>query len=676
LRPQLDPCESSGTTKAKFLLTSRRDEEDWLGEVPRRIKVPPMPMQERVQLARALAEKRGHRISEVADWRPLLRFTDGNPLTITVLVGQALRDGLTRKEQIDDFVSKLRAGEAKFDDEASEGRTRSLGASLSYGFDHGFSEQERKQLALLHFFQGFVDVDVLREMGHPETEWCLPEVRGLTREAGIALLDRAAEVGLLTSLGGGYFTIHPAVPWFFKSLFDTYYAGTSAGNPADRLGGDASPAGHPIRAFVEAMGRLGGYYAREHASGHSDVIAVVAAEEANLLHARRLARRNGWWELVISTMAGLSNLYDQTGRRTEWKGLVEEIVPDFVDPATDGPRPGRQDQWSLVTEYRVQLAREMRHWAKGERLQRLCVDWDRRRAEDVLDRHSGQVASPIVADEAEAGGSQRPANPPVKSPSFRDRLAAVLPLLSDVERNAIRTLAVSLHELGQIQRERQEQGCIASYEEALDLAEQIGDRAAAAACAFNLGIAYHEIPAIRDLDQAERGYRRSLELHDERDRLGRGGCQNNLGAVALERFEKARDAGEPDATQLAHLNAALEAYHEALELIPEDAVDDQAVAHNQLGVIYISAGDIDRALSHYRESIRYKESESDTYGAALTRYNVALALVRAGRLLDAREYARAARDGFASYGAAAEAEVQRAQGLIERIDKAIAGKNG
>ena len=32
----------------------------------------------------------------------------------------------------------------------------------------------------------------------PKANWCLPEVRGLTFEAGIALLDRAAEVGLLT----------------------------------------------------------------------------------------------------------------------------------------------------------------------------------------------------------------------------------------------------------------------------------------------------------------------------------------------------------------------------------------------------------------------------------------------------------------------------------------------
>ncbi|MEO8497669.1 MAG: CHAT domain-containing protein, partial [Planctomycetota bacterium] len=126
-------------TQAKILLTSRREERAWLQELPCRIAVPEMPMQERVQLARALAERHNRRLIEVDDWRPLLRFTQGNPLTITVLVGQALRDGLKTRDQITAFVDQLRAGEAAFDDEASEGRTRSLGASLSYGFEHAFT---------------------------------------------------------------------------------------------------------------------------------------------------------------------------------------------------------------------------------------------------------------------------------------------------------------------------------------------------------------------------------------------------------------------------------------------------------------------------------------------------------------------------------------------------------
>src|SRR5262249_15444211 len=115
-RELVDFLRDAAPTRAKFLLTSRRDEREWLGDLPARITVPPMPMQERVQLARALAEKHSRRLTDVADWRPLLRFTDGNPLTITVLVGQALRDGLKTREQIEAFVARLRVGEAAFED--------------------------------------------------------------------------------------------------------------------------------------------------------------------------------------------------------------------------------------------------------------------------------------------------------------------------------------------------------------------------------------------------------------------------------------------------------------------------------------------------------------------------------------------------------------------------------
>ncbi len=54
-----DFLHAAAGTRARFLLTSRRDERGWLGELPQRVTLPPMPMQERVQLARALAEKCG-----------------------------------------------------------------------------------------------------------------------------------------------------------------------------------------------------------------------------------------------------------------------------------------------------------------------------------------------------------------------------------------------------------------------------------------------------------------------------------------------------------------------------------------------------------------------------------------------------------------------------------------
>jgi tetratricopeptide (TPR) repeat protein len=625
-----DFLRAARDTQAKFLLTSRRDEREWLGDLPARVTLPRMPMQERVQLARALADKHRRRLIDVDDWRPLLEFTQGNPMTITVLVGQALRDGLKTKEQIEAFVGKLRAGEAVFEDEASEGRSRSLGASLSYGFDNAFSEEERKQLALLHFFQGFVDVDSLREMGNPQADWCLPELRGLNRDQGIALLDRAAEVGLLTSHDEGYYSIHPAVPWFFKRLFELYYPISSDAGVARSV--------EAARAFVGAIGGLGDFYVIQYSNGNSDVIGALSAEESNLLYARQLARAHGWWGTVTSAMQGLRTLYSHTGRGVEWARLVNEIVPDFVDPQTDGPLPGREDQWSLVTYYRVRLAGDARQWSEVERLQKIHVDWDRRRA-----------AHAITLTKEELDINQH---------------------------YYLRTLGTSLNELGKIQLGLNQPECVETFEEALELAEKLGDRPGAAACTINLGNAYLAIPALRDLAQAEHWYRYGLGVCEQHQLLDRAKLMAQLGQVASERFLEALKSEESDEKLIHHLNDALQFSSQGLELTPIDAVSELSLIHNQLGVINMRAGDFGRAMLHYREAIRYKEIRGDIFGAALTRYNVAILLAREGRLMDAREYAYAALRNFETYGDRAAEEIQATRELIADIEQLMQAQGG
>jgi len=253
-----------------------------------------------------------------------------------------------------------------------------------------------------------------------------------------------------------------------------------------------------------------------------------------------------------------------------------------------------------------------------------------------------------------------------------DRLRTVLANLDAAARNTVRSLWASLGELGQIQREQNHADCVASYRQALDLAEVLALRSEAAIAAYNLGGAFEDVPAVRDLAQAEHWYRRSLDLRDERDRQGQGGCHAQLGSVAFERFEEARAAGRPESELLAALNAALAAYQQALALLPANAVNDLAVAHNQLGMIYGTVGDFDRALPHYRECIRLAEGSGNLYQAGATRFNVALALLQSGRLTDAREYARAALRNFEPYGPGAAAETQRTQQLLAHIEQALA----
>jgi tetratricopeptide (TPR) repeat protein len=609
-----DFLRASRGSRAKFLLTSRRPERDWLHELPARIELPPMPFDECVQMTEELAKKLGRRLDDVKDWRPLLRFTQGNPLTLIVLVGQALRDGLKTAAQIAAFVEEIQAGEAVFEDEASEGRTRSLAASLAYGFENAFAEAERKQLAVLHLFQGFVEVSALQLMGDPEAGWCLPEVKGLTREVGIALLDRAAEVGLLTSFRGGYYRIHPALPWFFRRLFEQDY-------PARRTAA--------TRAFVEAMRELGNYYWLQYQRGNRDVIDVLAAEEANLLHARSLARSNAWWDRVTGIMQGLRMFYVHTGRTAEWSRLVGEIVPDFVDPTTDGPLPGKEEIWILVTSYRVELETKARHRERAEWLQNLCVGWSRQRADAIL------------------------ARPPQEWTAR--------------EKNAVRGLSVSLLALSRIQREQESANCVDGYVEALSLAEQIQDTQGAATCALDLGRAYMALPEIRDLALAERWHRRSFDLFAEEDRLGRATCLCQLGCVAYERFRDARKADRPPDECLSHLSKAEQYYRQALNMLPANAVRDLATVHNHLGSIYDDAAQIDTALRHYRESIRYCEAMEDRFDAGTSRYNAAIALGRAGRPTDARDWAQSAlRDYQACENA--DQEIVETLKLLERIE--------
>ena len=364
------------------------------------------------------------------------------------------------------------------------------------------------------------------------------------------------------------------------------------------------------------------------------MIAALTAEEANLLHARHLARRHGWWSRVIYTMQGLLQLYEHTGRRAEWKRLVDEIVPDFVDPATDGPLPGREkDDWGFVTTYRVRLAIESRHWKEAKHLQRMLVGYIRQ-----------QAAAPLAV-------------PPES--------------LDDVQRNTIRKLAASLHELAEIERGLLRKECVPAYEESLALLERIGDKPAGAACTLNLGHAYKDITSIRDLAKAESWYRRSLDLTEERDRLGRAKCLHQLGGVAYERSEEARKAEQPREEMLKHLNAALHFCHQALDMTPLDAVGSLAAMHNALGIFYSSAADFERALSHWREAIRYFEAAGDLLHAGQVRFNVAMLLTGAGRVADALDYARAALRGFSTYGSGASEYLQRTQTLVNKIQESL-----
>jgi tetratricopeptide (TPR) repeat protein len=630
-------------TKAKFLLTSRRDEMAWLGELPRRVAMPNMPMQERLQLASAIVERRGRRLAELPELTPLLRFTLGNPLTMLVTVGEALRAGIDTPARLDAFVAALRRGEVAFEDEASEGRSKSLAASLSYGFSNAFTNEERRVLALLHLFQRVVDVEVLRAMGKLDSERSLATVGGLSREQGIALLDRAAEIGLLHALGEGCYGIHPALPWYFREMFSREFPEES---------GEANQS---RRAFAAAIGIRGEIFYNAWAYGSREVLTAMMAEQDNFLAAFHLARTYGWWDTVLCAMQGLRHLYNETGRGAAWRRLVDDVLPELVDLKSDGPLAGRENLWRMASDIRVEIATQDGELAKAERMQQACVDWD---LQDI---------QKIVTWKGKRKIGRRRLIPAFQATSKgRD----------DELRGAGRMLGASLQRLAGIQLERCDPSCAGNLRDALKYARAIGDTLGQATSAYNLGCVYIQIPELRNLDEAEEWFLKSVELHDPNDLIGRSRCISSLGRVALRRFYEAADARRPVEELVHHLLKAKRLYEQSLDMTPAENVLDRGHRHRHLGIVNGLSGDIDRALHHYQFNIQICEQAGDIESAGITREDAAKTLARSGRLADARAYAEAAFANFQTFGDRAADHIQAVEILIAAIDKAIAEKGG
>lgn len=644
LRDFLKQIKLDTTSKAKILLTSRRGETSWLGGIPRRIRMPRMRNADAARLALKLGEERGLGRSQIADWQPLLDYCAGNPLTLRVLVGQAINAGLRGQQQLEQFVKAIRSGEQQIKDaDEQQGRDESLGASLDYGFRHAFTDDELPIIALLHLFQGTVDVLALYQMGehvkHP-----LPELAGRSIEQLTDLLERAQDLGLLTHLDDSRFSIHPALPWFLRQLFAHHYDGRA---------GRSNP-GVALFAWVKAIAVLGNHYHDLFEEGHRSVIDLLELEEANLLHARHHARGHKWWSQVISCMQGIRKLYGYQGRTAEWARLVEEIRSDYCTDE-DQPIPGREAEYSLVMQYRFALAREHEHDpAKAAALQG--------KKDTELNRRQAAAAAVM---------------PPSGTP------------LTNEQQRQLRTLGTSAFQLGQVLREQDDAECVQHYLEAIHLLRRIGDETNAAICEYNLGHAYLTIPAIRDLDAAETAYRRGHDLLASNDALGRSRCIKAIGDVHSQRLHSAGRREAPVETLRHHAEAAQACYFDGLQLCPEDAVPDLASIHFGLGNIYADLGHIysdirqfDSAREHYEQAAQYDEKAGNHFHAGQTRYRMARMYARAAELVEhpyqrrtnlhrARAYAEAAlRDLNRYQGRAAEQE-EDTRRLIDIVDDAL-----
>jgi hypothetical protein len=606
-------------TRAKVLLTSRRDEHPWLGELCRRVVLAPMPMRERLQLVRALAARLGAP-PDAVDWRVLARFSGGNPLTVAVLVRQALlREHVATTAQVEAFVARIEAGARSLEpaEHADLGRSGSLAASLAYGFTHAFTEREQARLALLHLFRETVGVLMLQFMASPliAERAPVPALAGADPESLGVLLRRAAELGLLVEYGRNQFIVHPALPWFFSDLFARHVADAAAAE----------------RAFVHAYAVAGHHL--DNRGPSLGGLLELRAEEANLRHALHLARTHHLrgWAGAGGCLQALRRLYSLTGRLNEWARLVTEIQYDYLDPDTAGPRPGEEDTYSIITQYLVQIAMVRNDWPEAVRLQAARTVWNRDRAAPYLDLPPDQLDHP-----------------------GRERLLA---------------FSVSEMLLSTVLRHQDDPACRDHARTAYDVAERHGDPANKATTAAHLGRMYLSPPGPPDLDQADRWLRHSLDLTPEDNVIGRAVAYTSLAEVALARFRGARDDGAPAARLAALVDEARVGFRRALELAPLDSHQMRGGIHELLGELHLQVRDLPGAFRHHHQSLRHAEAAADTFRAGVIRLRIALVLHNDGRYGDALLYARASLTDLLRVGPGAAAMIGRAEAAIQDLGR-------
>ncbi|CAK0774455.1 putative TPR_REGION domain-containing protein [Gammaproteobacteria bacterium] len=473
---------AASRTNAHFLLISHQDEWSWLGRLPERVLLPPLPAQECLAIIRAIVKRAGENYTDSAMWRSVLEFANGNPSVLVLVVNSILREKLKNQEEINNFMDYLQsakdnensenedeneedekdADESEDDLLLAEGYDYPLSIILVYQFlAANFTSLQQSQLSLLHLFKGFVDVDVLAWMTDSNELESLPvSLRGVTRENWFALLNRAIKANLLIEHKEGYYHINSTRSVLFSHLFLT--SAVEFKQVA-------------IKAYLIAMQDIANYYYEEYDLGHHEALDVLPFEEANLFNAWQFARWQGWWDIVISVARGLLTLYRHTKQDQEWILIVERLVRDFVNPKTNGAfsdNPDRENYWGIVTDYRIEIATNAGDWPFAERLQQLRIDWDRQRASGLLDR--------------------------------------ALALLDNEARARIQALAQSINQLGHLLQKQGKAECVQPYQVAVELNERIDNRRAAAITAIQLARAYRDNPDLQE--QANHWHQKALNL--------------------------------------------------------------------------------------------------------------------------------------------------------------------
>ncbi|HTC74966.1 MAG TPA: CHAT domain-containing protein, partial [Edaphobacter sp.] len=291
--------------KSLVLITTRKEDEDWLGIGYRLVPINGLPYRDAWVLAEEVLKSVGKRpedFNDDPDYAGLVKLLGGHPRSIEMVLRQL------RRRSPGEIIQALQHRV----DELGEQITDS---SLRFVFSQ-LSEQARRHLPVLGLLAVRADADTLGAF----VEMADDEDHAYTRIVGEALdaagwekvLEEAGRNGLVRSLANRIYEMHPTLPAQMRREL------------ADRVGQER----------MESLdSALTGFYAQVAASlfegarkAERNALWRVSIEESNLLRALRNAESGSRWSKAGAIVRTLDEFYETTGRIDEWRALRGELL--------------------------------------------------------------------------------------------------------------------------------------------------------------------------------------------------------------------------------------------------------------------------------------------------------------------------------------------------------------
>ncbi|RSM57778.1 hypothetical protein DMB66_31640 [Actinoplanes sp. ATCC 53533] len=562
-RRQMTEFLAAAATGASAILITSRSTEKWLGDI-RRIEVTGLGREEADEYTDALLEPypRATARRREAAFADLMTWLAGHPLSMRLVLPHLdTTDPAT-------ILAELRATGGHLLGDDSQGRMASLAGSIAYSYQH-LTADEQQAFVVLGLFHGAADADVL---GHLSTVATTPDqFRSRSAADWVALLDRATDLGLVTSLGAGMYTIHPALPAYLatrwqqqqsdylkhraateSALLDAYAA--FAGWLYQQItGGDAGLAFAVIRVQRHTLGAMLGYAL--HAERHTNAAAIAEV---------------------------LTSYWNTLGLDQEARGWTDRVQHATEAPGTPPPLDTPAGQlWLLMVGAHANRQAAAHQLEAAERTYR-----------DILAMLNAQPDtntrfSDLATTYHQLGiVAQRGGDLDTAEQQYQQSLTI------KEQRGDRPGVAASYHHLGWVAQLRGDLDTAEQrYQQSVAISEQRGDRT-------GIAFSYHHLGWVAqlrgDLDTAEQRYQQSLAIKEELgNRPGMATSYHQLGRVAEERGD---------------LDSAEQWYQQSLAIAEElGNRPDMTMSYHQLGVVAQLRGDLDSAEQWYQQSLAIAE---------------------------------------------------------------------